>query len=242
MMPNPHWTGLEKLILVAGHAVYIADNFDDPENDNSWCLQSFQKGEPPFYIEHIRKGVDVAGQDQMSLLVFSGGQTRYEAGPRSEAQSYWAIADHFDWWGKADVKLKATTEEFAKDSYENLLFGICRFFEAVGRYPKKIEVVSWAFKGERFELHRQAIGFPSIGFSINGINNPVDLEGAKRGERKAVADFRLDPYGVGESSKDKRNARNPFNRRHPYEVSCELLRDLLSYSGTVQFQGPLPWG
>ena len=136
-MGNPNWAKLENLILVAGHAVYIADNFDDPENDNGWFLQPFQKGEPPFYIEHIRKSVDIADQDPKSLLVFSGGQTRPQAGPRSEAQSYWTIADHFGWWRKTNVKLRATTEEFARDSYENLLFGICRFFEAVGQYPTR---------------------------------------------------------------------------------------------------------
>ena len=97
-MNNPHWKDLTNLILVAGHAVYTAGNFEDPEQDHNWFLQLFQKGEPPFYIEHIRHGVKLAENDRKALLVFSGGQTRLEAGPRSEAQSYWMIAHHFHWW------------------------------------------------------------------------------------------------------------------------------------------------
>lgn len=253
-MGSPNWADLENLILVAGHAVYVADNFDNPENDNSWFLQDFQRGEPPFYIEHICKGVEIADQDPKSLLVFSGGQTRYEAGPRSEAQSYWEIADHFSWWGKTNVELRATTEEFARDSYENLLFGICRFREAVGQYPRRIEVVSWAFKEQRFALHRQAICFPRNKFVFKGVNNPVDIEKAKQGEERTITDFEQDPYGVrrnnmekDENDKpikflgDRRDDRNPFNKQHPYDVSCEEVKDLLQHSGSSQFEGTLPW-
>lgn len=75
----------------------------------------FQRGEPSFYIEHIRAGIDVAGRDPSSLLVFSGGQTRREAGPRSEAQSYWNLAEHFRWWSTSEVSGRTTTEEFARD-------------------------------------------------------------------------------------------------------------------------------
>lgn len=94
-MNNKQWDGLEHLIVVACHAVYVSEDFTDPLSDLSWFLQDFQKGEPPFYVEHIRKGVELADNDKKALLVFSGGQTRYEAGPRSEAQSYWMIANHF---------------------------------------------------------------------------------------------------------------------------------------------------
>lgn len=253
-MVNIHWEKLENLVLVAGHAVYVADSFEYPANDSSWFLQEFQKGEPPFYIEHTYHGVKLTEEDRKSLLVFSGGQTRYEAGPKSEAQSYWVIADHFNWWWKTNVKLRATTEEFARDSFENLLFGICRFYECVRRYPECITVVSWAFKEERFELHRKAIRFPKSRFIFKGVNNPVDLAGAMKGEQKnAIGPFTRDPYGTEEAPKnrdpkektvclgDKRKERNPFNRQHPYEVSCPGLADLLRHSGSGYYDGDLPW-
>ena len=171
-----NWKSLENLILVAGHAVYIGPDFQNPEDDRNWLLQSFQKGEPPFYIEHIRAGVNVGVGDPLSLVVFSGGQTRREAGPRSEAQSYWALADHFDWWSLVEVPQRATTEEFARDSFENMLFGMCRFKECTGRYPARISVVSWAFKETRFGLHREALRLPESRFNFLGANQPDALD------------------------------------------------------------------
>jgi hypothetical protein len=252
-MINQHWKDLENLIIVAGHAIYVADNFDDPIKDDNWFLQSFQKGEPAFYIEHILNGVNLAVEDSKSLLVFSGGQTRFEAGPKSEALSYWMIADHFNWWYRTSVKLRTTTEEFARDSFENLLFGICRFYEACGKYPTKVSVVSWAFKQKRFNLHADAIRLDKLDF--RGVNNPQDLESAKIGEEKAVKDFLADPYGTRENIEqerdghnklisylgDKRYDRNPFNRQPHYKDSCKELKDLLEYTGTVQYIKPLPW-
>lgn len=253
-MGNTRWTRLRNLILVAGHAVYVAPSFDNVADDSNWFLQDFQKGEPPFYIEHIRNGIDLTADDPESLLIFSGGQTRYEAGPKSEAQSYWMIADHMNWWWRTNVRLRATTEEFARDSFENLLFGICGFRETVGYYPRKVTVVSWAFKESRFELHRRAICFPKGSFVFKGVNDPVDLDKAKQGESKAVADFEKDPYGTrknqGEKDKDgklikylgdKRNDRNPFSRQPPYTVSCEEVRGLLQHLGPDWYTGMVPW-
>lgn len=269
-MKNPHWQDIENLILVAGHAVYTADNFECPDKDENWFLQDFQKGEPPFYIEHIRKGVDLANEDPKSLLVFSGGQTRLEAGPRSEAQSYWMIANHFKWWWRTNVKLRSTTEEFARDSFENLLFSICRFYECVEEFPEKITVVSWKFKAERFDLHRTAIRLTEEQFKFVPVNQPMDLKKADDGEKKnARVPFGQDPYGTFMTEKDilepsekllidglknkivekkktislkkKREERNPFNRQHPYEQTCPYLKDLLQYKGRDKFLGTLPW-
>src|SRR5262245_8682642 len=114
MLESNNWESLVNLVLVAGHAVYVGRDFARPDADENWLLQSFQKGEPPFYIQHIRAGAQLAAKDPRALLVFSGGQTRREAGPRSEAQSYWSLADHFRWWSLPGVAERATTEEFAR--------------------------------------------------------------------------------------------------------------------------------
>lgn len=267
-MPNTQWQDLTNLVLVAGHAVYTADNFDRPADDDSWHLQSFQKGEAPFYIEHIRKGVELADRDSNSLLVFSGGQTRYEAGPRSEAQSYWMLANHFRWWWRTNVSLRATTEEFARDSFENLVFGICRFFECVWRldeqgramqkFPDTVTVVSWAFKERRFDLHRSAIRFPeSPRFSFEGVNNPMDLAGAIKSEQdNALGPFGVDQYGTGAKEYEytrpdgkrvvvnlgqKRQDRNPMNRKAPYLLTCPKVKGLLEHVGPDLYEGELPW-
>jgi len=240
---NEHaWKQLNNLFIVACHAVYVAENFDDPFADSSWYLLDYQDGEPPLYLEHIRQGVEIAHEDSDSLLIFSGGQTRFEAGPRSEAQSYWAIAEHFGWWEHRDVRLRSTTEEYARDSFENLLFGICRFRECVGKCPDRITVLSWGFKADRFDFHRGAIRFPEERFTFLGVNDPPNVEKAiQRDMKSAVEPFMKDPYGCGEFLSAKRRERNPFKRQHGYAFSCPELEELLRHQGPELYQVRLPW-
>lgn len=50
---------LQQLIIVAGHAPFndaVGEVPADPSADDYWVLQSFQHGEPPYYLEHIQKG------------------------------------------------------------------------------------------------------------------------------------------------------------------------------------------
>jgi len=229
------------LIVVAGHAVYTGGGEPHPEDDAHWLLQPFQRDEPRFYLEHVRAGVELAARAPEALLVFSGGQSRREAGPRSEAEGYRRLADRFGWWSQRGVALRTATEEFARDSFENLLFGICRFREHAGRYPETVSVVSWGFKAARFDLHREALRWPAARFAFAGVNEPIDLAAALAGERNAIEAFRRDPYGTGDDLVAKRVQRNPFNRQPPYEESCPELAGLLRHRGPDLFQGRLPW-
>jgi hypothetical protein len=222
-------------VIVAGHA--ILRRFDDIEADASWMLLDFQKGEPKHYIRHVQRGVELAAADPEALLIFSGGQSRIEAGPRSEAQSYFAIADLRGWWGAHDVSRRAITEEFARDSFENLLFGICRFREYAGGYPRHVTLVSWGFKEERFHLHREAIRWPRDRFAYDGPNDPDALDQALRAERNAIRNYTADPYSSTEMYVAKRSERNPFRRQHGYFTSCPEASELLLHKGPEQFAG-----
>ena len=44
------------------------------------------------------------------------------------------------------VRARTVSEEYATDSFENLMFSVCRFREVTGRYPDKVSVVSFTFK------------------------------------------------------------------------------------------------
>ena len=219
------FSNLRNLVIVAGHAVYTGTDFETPSEDKNWWLQEFQKGEPAAYIEHIEAGVAEASQDEASLLVFSGGQTRAEAGPKSEALSYWQIADVKDWFCYDSVKQRATTEEYARDSLENLLFSIRRFQECSGSLPQRVTVVGWSFKSERFDLHRHALGIPRSRFSYLGVNDPEDLDGAMKGEANTIAAFKADPLGDSSDLLFKRIQRDPFHRMAPYPLGIEDLED-----------------
>lgn len=226
-------------VIVAGHAVLL--NPAEPASDSSWSLLDFQHGEPPKYIEHVRRGVEIASADPDTILLFSGGQSRFAAGPRSEAQSYWQVAEYYDWFGYPDVRGRCATEEFARDSFENLLFGICRFREIAGEYPEKVDLVSWGFKERRFHLHCQAICWRPDRFRYIQANNPDRLEQALEAEAANTARYVADPYSAGPHFRAKRDSRNPFRRQHGYFTSCPELADLLHHQGPQLFTGSLPW-
>ncbi len=50
---------------------------------------AFFPGEAQSFLDHIKLGIQEAAADPEAMLLFSGGQTRREAGPRSEGLSYW---------------------------------------------------------------------------------------------------------------------------------------------------------
>lgn len=213
---------MRNAVIVAGHA--ILRDLRQVESDAGWYLLDFQKGEPAKYIEHIERAVAEAASDEESVLIFSGGLTRREAGPRSEALSYWLVAEHFGWFGHPQVRERAVLEDFARDSFENLLFGLCRFREVAGALPDFVKLVSWEFKRERFEaLHRDAIGWPLTRFAYVGANNPDAIDQALAAEERAREKYRADPYSLGPEFRAKKQERNPFRRQHGYLISCPEL-------------------
>lgn len=60
-------------------------------------------------------------------------------------------------------------QEHARDSFENLLFSLCRFYELTGHYPDNLLVIGYEFKHERFsDLHRAALRWPDQRFQFVG--------------------------------------------------------------------------
>ncbi|CAA6668448.1 unnamed protein product [Spirodela intermedia] len=240
-------SGLHNLVMVAGHSIYTSTSCGKVDQEDSWFLEPYQKnpGQAATFLAHIKEGIGLASEDDGALLLFSGGETRKNAGPRSEAQSYWAVAESKGWYGKVDsVRKRTLTEEHARDSFENLLFSVCRFRELTGDYPRNITVVSYDFKEERFALlHRGAIGFPRQRFSFVGTPAaPAAREAATKGEAAVRAQFQEDPFGCSGALRRKRLRRDPFHRSVPYPAGCPELRGLFDYCGPAPYPGPLPWG
>ncbi|XP_077249833.1 uncharacterized protein C57A10.07 [Tasmannia lanceolata] len=240
------FANLRNLVMVAGHSVYTSSSCGKVDQEDSWLLETYQKhqGQASTFLTHIKVGIETAAEDESALLLFSGGETRKDAGPRSEAQSYWAVAESKAWFGKKEgIRWRALTEEHARDSFENLLFSICRFRELTGTYPHNITVVSYDFKEERFaHLHRSAIGFPETKFFYIGTPaSSTSKEAAIKGEESVSAQFQEDPYGCSGSLHRKRLKRDPFHRSIPYPNGCPELNGLFSYCGAVPYPGTLPW-
>lgn len=243
---------LDHLVVVCGHGVVVAESLADVGvEDAAWLLLPYQLDQslPGAFVSHIERGVSIAANDPGVLLVFSGGQTRSNAGPRSEGLSYWLVGEHFQWWGQAkSVRKRAFVEEYARDSFENLLFSIARFREVTGQYPRRFTVVGYDFKKTRFQhLHRGALRIPEAAFVYEGIQPPpgshFDLTSATEGElTNAVLLFQKDSYGCNdEVLRTKRLGRNPFGRTIPYSLSCPEIIGLLNWCGPELYPGRLPW-
>lgn len=229
------WKDLTRAVIVPGHAVYVGTEEPHAKRSVNW-LGTFPgyrgDDEARCYAEHIEAGVIAADDLAGTLLVFSGGQTREVAGPRSEGQSYWLLSDQCSWFGRSRAKQVAVAEEFARDSFENLLFGICRFRQCVGHNPAEVAVYGFAFKSDRYRFHADTImEHPELGcgdfeFTYVPVNDPPDyvLEGAKgsrQGEKETLAAFKKCPLGDHEDLLAKRLARDPFLRGIPYPTATQ---------------------
>jgi hypothetical protein len=102
------------------------------------------------------------------------GQT-HRTSTTTEAESYLRLALLAGHLPASFVR--ATTEDHALDSFQNLLFSIARFHEYTGRYPARITVIGYEMKRRRFtDLHRAAIRWPEERFDYIG----VDPDGEER--------------------------------------------------------------
>ncbi|KAI8874117.1 hypothetical protein GQ42DRAFT_115957, partial [Ramicandelaber brevisporus] len=228
---------IDHLILVPGHAIYTGGTLDSLD---SWILEPYQRSEADIssYVEHVRQALSLATElnsnRRAGLVVFSGGATRRlekTEQPLTEARSYLDIARSLDIPEFADEVNRIVLEEHARDSFENVLFGICRFREATGRYPQKIAVVGFSFKRRRFvELHRQALAIPCNAFTYIGSESPTFVvdEGIRKAEAATAERFSKHPFGAGDESLEaKRYARNPYNQHHNYRSTCPELASVL---------------
>ncbi|PCH43583.1 hypothetical protein WOLCODRAFT_103794 [Wolfiporia cocos MD-104 SS10] len=243
---------LDHLIIVPGHAIWIGIDPAKRLDDNEWILEPYQRGggRVAAFYKHIATAAELSQQDDHALVVFSGGQTR-RTSTTTEGESYMRLALTTGALNASAAPLRATTEDFALDSYQNLLFSIARFHEYTGRYPVQITVIGYGFKSQRFnELHRAALRWPRARFHYVGI----DAEGeehkkALEGERlNGYIPYTLDTYGCHDLLRSKRRTRNPFIRYHSYYTSSSELAALFDWcpgdrtgGQTTTFDGPLPW-
>ena len=90
----------DHLVIVAGHAVvHINQLTVADKTDSAWWLLDYQQnqGFPSILSAHIKRGLSILADDPGALLLFSGGQTRKDVGPLSEAASYYYVADANGW-------------------------------------------------------------------------------------------------------------------------------------------------
>jgi len=250
---------IDHLIMVPGHAIWKGSDVKRRLDDEEWILEPYQRGggRVAAFYQHIAAGAELARQDEHALLIFSGGQTR-PTSTSTEAESYMRLALAADLIPnlsalglRARSVPRATTEDHALDSFQNLLYSIARFHEYTDRYPSHITVVGYEFKRRRFtELHRAAIRWPRERFHYIGIDaEGEELMKAQEGERlNGYLPYTIDTYGCHDMLLSKRRSRNPFIRFHSYHSSSPELAPLFSWcpgpsegGQTAVYGGALPW-
>ncbi|KAF8893926.1 hypothetical protein BD779DRAFT_1504241 [Infundibulicybe gibba] len=168
---------LNHLIMVPGHAIWKGIDSELRLHEEEWILEPYQRGgdRVATFFRHISQGAELVVEDEHALLVFSGGQTRLSS-TTTEAESYLRLAVNanlFQTLASVPHFPRATTEDHALDSFQNLVFSIARFREYVGRYPENITVIGYEFKRQRFtDLHRAALRWPQDRFHYIGVDPP----------------------------------------------------------------------
>lgn len=68
---QPSNASIVRLIIVCCHAIWLGGP-SNGHDEAEWAIESFQKGETPTFIEHVKAGLNILGEEPNSLLVFSG--------------------------------------------------------------------------------------------------------------------------------------------------------------------------
>ncbi|PVV00865.1 hypothetical protein BB560_004736 [Smittium megazygosporum] len=223
------YSQLTDLIIVPCHGLYTG--VDSPLFQKNWNLTPVQSKNIDVYLRHIGRGIEALNQHEGALLLFSGSSTRPLPNIHSESYGYWLAAYKLKWITH-EIIARVLTEDFALDSYQNLLFSICRFHEITGNYPDHITVVGFDFKKRRFnDLHLKAIRYPKIRFTYVGVDPTTEIESSRSGELKyGYNPFKENLYGCSPFLESKKASRNIFNKHHGYKTSCPELSELLDYS------------
>ncbi|KAJ3862184.1 hypothetical protein EV359DRAFT_45681 [Lentinula novae-zelandiae] len=240
-----NYDSLDHLIIVPGHAIWNGASAKHRLEENLWTLEPYQKnsGRVEAFYQHISYAAQLSLQDKRAVLVFSGGQTR-QLTTTTEAESYHRLAMQANLLPPGFMR--ATTENYALDSYQNLLFSIARFHEYTGVYPAKITVIGYEMKRKRFtDLHREAVRWSNHQFEYIGIDNSNLQENviAQEGEMRTYALTSKDMYHCHSELLQKRMTRNHHRRYHPYHTSSPELSELLEWcpAGSTLYNGMLPW-
>lgn len=216
----------KQIIIIACHAIYRGGPLD---SDDSWILLPYQQGNGHVsrFLDHIECGLSKLKENPESLLVFSGGVTR-DGATQSEAATYLMAAEQTASFDES-FRDRIVLEEYARDSYENLLFGTAAAFAETKEFPESITVIGFSFKRDRFFFHAKCIGLDPDGttkgrlprFDYIGVNDPQDMEGPAKGEALAMQQFLDDPHGTGAELSSKRKDRNPRNRVPIYRPTAD---------------------
>lgn len=231
------------LIIVPCHSIWKGGE-SLGRNPLEWYLSSYQVegNDNMSFIEHLLLAEESLMEDEKAIMIISGGKTKAEAGPISEAESYHRLLKSI--WNRrrqtseGSVENRVHIEPYARDSFENVLFLICKFHDVCNEYPELVTICGFEFKKKRFvQLHLEnALGFDRLRVQYKGNSPMPPHQGARReayfediflNEGITYDLFSKDLYGSTSSLVSKRNSRNPFQETHGYKSDNPAISSIL---------------
>ena len=212
---------MRKLILVPAQAVYVGRRYEQAKDPDAWKSpadwpEANELAE--LWAQHVAAAIHIADVKPATLVMFSGGTIAPEV-EDSGGQGLFDLAVQAQWFGNIKVASRACREEYARDSFEHLLFGIERFQEITKKRqtPETIIVVGPAFQQAAFELHAQTIalrrlnGIGRFELVYEGINDPPEpiLSGRREREAQLLDEYHRHPLGDSQAIHDLRAGRDP---------------------------------
>lgn len=148
-----------------------------------------------------------------------------------------------------------STEEFALDSFENLIYSIYRFQQITKKYPEQITIFGFGFKKKRFlDYHSKAIDFAIDNITYVSIDPVPDYKDSYRldaylkdlllkEEENALKLFRNDWYGVKPPLSTKKRDRNPYFRFPAYNSLFTANNSNQNHKEFYRsnIKGKMPW-
>jgi len=213
--------GEKRLLILHCYCVYHRGNFytEYPE-----FIQTYEN--------QLRETLWYLNTGSYDVLIISGGYTKSEA-EKSEARGM------LDWAEDSGLITKGRIillEEYARDSLENLLFSMCRFYQFFEEFPKEVGSLTWRFNEERHEIFARKLRLPNFRVIPVG-EREKEEEIAKKWVKLAMDDpF----YQKQPDSKEKYLRRDPWKRTHPYAQINEDFRKLFIKLTEIKERGGNP--
>ncbi|CUS20416.1 LAQU0S01e06106g1_1 [Lachancea quebecensis] len=168
------------------------------------------------------------------------------------------ITENMKYQGLSVTELFAkhiSTEEFALDSFDNLLYSLARFHELTLNYPSSVTIVGFGFKTKRFlQCHACAIDYPLSKIEYLSYEPKPQYSETEKIEayfndlkhqenKNALELFALDWYGTKEPLRSKKTKRNPFALSQNYKLPLKLEKPILNDKEffETKIQGKMPW-
>lgn len=193
-----------KVLVLCCHGVFSSNGafISDPRYERTVDPISVE-----VYLDHIKEAAKLIREREYDVLIVSGGYTKPQI-EMSEAASYLKILRYL-----IDEKTAKNVllEEYAKDTFENILFAMCRAYQVYKEFPVTLGILTWTWKGKRVQVIAEGLRIPD--FVVIGVGN----KNLSKTQTQIADEVKPDPLHRTSELAQKRGERNPWKKRNPYE-------------------------